>query len=349
METRREQPSFFGIGSGSFVINEGSPTRNISFNDGRFTIKIDTEEQQKMKKQETKKVIEYKPGMSIKAYIEKLLKSESDKDRIKWLRTFNNCVLPKPVKEAVDESIIVVLQRKKFEEWGLYEHFEKGLTNSILIYGPPGTGKTMISESIAAVLGKNLMKITTANVQSNVPGETERNITDSFKKAKQQNCVIMFDECDGLLANRNDVGTILAAEINCLLTEIERFDGEVILTTSRLHSLDEALQRRIIAKVKLDLPDKESRELIWQKLIPDKMPVENLDFKKLSQFKLSGGEIKNCVFLSARKAIVNNETKVNMSTFLKVIEQVKDAKIDYEDSKPRFVSNSVMQGLERGC
>ena len=132
----------------------------------------------------------------------------------------------------IDEALTVVLNSDKFEEWGINEHFEKGLTNSILLYGPPGTGKTMVSESIASVLGLNLMKMGTGDIQSNIPGKTEQNITDCFKQAKDEKAVLLLDECDSLLYDRNAVGAILSAEINHLLGEIENFDGIVVLTTN---------------------------------------------------------------------------------------------------------------------
>ena len=100
--------------------------------------------------------IKYKIGQKIEDYINEILKVEKDESRIKWLKIYNRCVLPYEVKCQIEEAITVVLSKDKFEEWGINKHFEKGITNSILIYGPPGTGKTMISETIASVLGKIL-------------------------------------------------------------------------------------------------------------------------------------------------------------------------------------------------
>ncbi len=292
----------------------------------------------KEQKRHVGKVLEYKPGSGIRAFVRELLKTDIDKERIRWLKTFENCILPKHVQEAVDEAITVVLMRDKLVEWGLTEHFEKGLTNSILIYGPPGTGKTMISESIAAVLGKNLMKITTSSIQSNVPGETERNIEKSFKKAKNENAVVLFDECDSILSNRDDVGTIMAAEINCFLTEIERFDGECILTTNRLHTLDPALQRRIIAKVKLDTPNQQARKQIWGKLIPKKLPLDKeVNFNDLAKDVLTGGEIKNSILIAARKAIAKNKDNVTHKNFEDAIDSILDAKEDYAKTRLKAV------------
>ena len=291
------------------------------------------------------KLIEYKPGSSIKDYIKKILKVEKDKTRLKWLKTFDNCVLPDDVKNMIDEALTVVLSSKIFDEWGINDHFEKGLTNSILLYGPPGTGKTMVSESIASILGKNLMKVTNADIQSNVPGRTEKNITESFEKAKKEDAVILLDECDSLLYDRNAVGAILSAEINHLLGEIENFDGTVVLTTNRLHKLDEALQRRIVAKIELPLPNKKAREQIWEKLIPPKMPTDKLNYKKLAIAELSGGDIKNAILLSARKAIARNKKKVTMEMFQEAIDGLVKNKEIYKSVKPqKFKSSTASYG-----
>ena len=44
----------------------------------------------------------------------------------------------------------------------------------------------MISESISAVLGMNMMRITNADIQSNIPGKTEKNITGIFEQANKE-------------------------------------------------------------------------------------------------------------------------------------------------------------------
>jgi len=293
-----------------------------------------------------KEKIEYKPGTSVAAYVKHLLsKAGLSHDRKKWLRTFDNCVLPKSVRCAVDEAISSVLRVDLLEKWGLNEHFEKGLTNSILIYGPPGTGKTMVSESIAGVLNQNLMRISSGTIQSNIPGQTERNITESFQKALQNKAVILFDECDSLLSNRNNVGTILAAEINTLLTEIERFEGVVILTTNRLHQLDPALQRRIVARVKLDTPNFSARKMIWQKLMPKKMPTGNLDYDKLAVHEVTGGQIKNAIVGAARKAIATGKNKVLHKYFDDAVLREVTAQEEFEDCQPKYVDNSTIDRL----
>lgn len=323
-ENRDGRPLIQGKAGHCITLACGSQRNDID----RYIVPI------KIKK--TKANIDYQPGTPISAYVDAIIQKETDKVRLKWLKTFQNCVLPPHVKETIEEALTVILCQHKFEEWGINEHFEKGLTNSILLFGPPGVGKSMISESLAAVLGKNLMKIDSGTLQSNVPGQTERNIKKAFEDAKKNDCVLMFDECDSVLSNRDMVGVILAAEINTLLTEIENFDGVCVLTTNRLHNLDPALARRIVAKVRLDLPDKETRAQIWKKLMPPEMPLcESVDFNLLALHALSGGEIKNAIILAARKAIAKNLDKVTQKHFDDALALVVSGKTEFENSEAR--------------
>jgi SpoVK/Ycf46/Vps4 family AAA+-type ATPase len=304
----------------------------------------------KPKKEEKKDVPvlnAFRPGMKILDYIRDQSEKEPDKTRAKWLKTFLNCVLPERVRDVIEEALTVVLLKERFDEWGINENFEKGLTNSILIYGPPGTGKTMITESIAAVLGMNLLKVTSAQIQSQIPGQAERNISEAFSQAKKENAVVMLDECDSLLFSRNGVGAILAAEINHLLGELENHDGVVVLTTNRLGCLDEALQRRIIAKVELCLPGFEERLQIWKNLMPKKMPVENLRIEKLAEHELSGGEIKNCILLAARRAISKNLKSVDMECMAHGIASVAASKADFEKMQTKPFGTVSYQGLDK--
>lgn len=309
---------------------------------GAKPIRADETAAEKKEREEHEKQLEkkrkemtYQPGQDIMEFVTKCVKATDDQMRKKWLNTFANCVLPPEVKEVIQEALTVVLRADVFESWGLSEQFEKGLTNSILLYGPPGTGKTMIAESFAAVLDKNLLKVTSADIDSQIPGQDCRNIQEQFQKAKDNNAVIMFDECDSLLYNREAVGMIIGKSINELLTQIERFDGVVILTTNRLGRLDDALQRRIVAKIELPLPKRPERLQIWKNLIPKKLPVGKMDWQWLADQELSGGEIKNSILLAARKAIAANADKVLMKHFKGAVEFVLKSKEDFADAKPK--------------
>lgn len=317
--------------------NAQSPLAYDTFGQAIQPVPFNPEEAPLAKAQRRSRGGKYAPGVPIDDFIDDLILivenqgvSKDNKERIKWLKTFRRCVLPPIVKMAIEEALTVVLSEKKFKDWGIEGHFEKGLTNSILLYGPPGTGKTMIAESFAAVLGMNLIKVTNADLQSQVPGQVERNITDNFKKATKENAVLMFDECDSMLYNRDSVGAILASHTNHLLGAIENHKGVVIMTTNRLGHLDAALQRRIIAKVEIPIPTEAARVDIWKNLMPPKMPLEKeVSFEMLAKVEISGGDIKNAILIAARKAIAANANIVTEQNLVDALESVLSAKKDF--------------------
>jgi len=213
---------------------------------------------------------------------------------------------------------------KIFEEWGLGETIEYGKGMTMLFHGAPGTGKTHGGICIAKCLGKELLVITPSQIQSSEPGGANRAIEAAFAEATTNDKVLFFDECDGLICKRENVGMIIGSEINTLLTSIEKFEGVCILCTNMIGNLDEALERRLSLIQEFPKPDRPTREIIWGKMIPSKMPVEDgVTAAWLSKSKLTGGQIKNVLLSAARRAVSDNSGCVTKEHFEKAIDKIK--------------------------
>jgi SpoVK/Ycf46/Vps4 family AAA+-type ATPase len=194
-----------------------------------------------------------------------------------------------------------------------------------------------MAQAIADQLKMKLSVVGTGDIETSEPGGAERNIKELFKTNRGGKNIICFDECDSLLSSREEVGVIMAAQINALLTEIEQYDGVVILTTNRLGKLDPALERRITAKIEFEFPDEEARLSIWKRMIPSKAPLaKDVNFKRLAEFPLSGGNIKNAVLNAARKAAYEGMSEITMECFVhssqKEIESTQAFVSAYEQS-----------------
>jgi len=240
-------------------------------------------------------------------------------------------------QEKKDQILEAISQKENtemiFETWGFKEVFEKGTAISLLFYGIPGTGKTLMAQAIAEKLDMKFELIGAAEIQSSEPGGAERKIKEIFKKAGKDT-VVLLDECDSLLMDRNQVGHIMSSQINTLLSEIERFEGVVIFTTNRLGRLDAALERRISGKIEFEFPDEEAREQIWKRMIPKKAPLDkDVSFKKLAKYPLTGGSIKNCVLNSARRAAYKGLSKINHASFVTAVETEIRSITEFADSK----------------
>jgi SpoVK/Ycf46/Vps4 family AAA+-type ATPase len=116
-------------------------------------------------------------------------------------------------------------------------------------YGPPGTGKTRAALGIALRLSKPLYQVDYSAVISKYLGDTAKHIKAAFAAARDHDAVLFFDEADSLLSKRVSTGESCSTSINqnrnCLMQELDRFDGVVIVTTNLFENYDPALLRRI--------------------------------------------------------------------------------------------------------
>lgn len=239
---------------------------------------------------------------------------------------------PLVIDPEVKIEIVALLQQHKhakkiFDEWGLADVIEYGRGMTLMFWGPPGTGKTFGARCVAKALGKELLIIGAAEIQSSEPGGANRNIQQAFATAAEENKVLFIDECDSLIGNRAHLGMILSSEINTLLTEIEKSEGVVILATNRISDMDPALERRLSLIIEFPAPNFDQRVAIWKGLIPEKMPLHSdVDINELSEHDLTGGLIKNVVLQAARLAVSEDCLKVEKKHFKKAIERTVSSK-----------------------
>jgi ATP-dependent 26S proteasome regulatory subunit len=142
------------------------------------------------------------------------------------------------------------------------------------------------------------------------------------------------------------MGMIIAGEINTLLTEIEKFDGIIILSTNRIDTLDEALERRISLIIEFPEPNFDKRVELWKVLVPSKMPLsKDVVFDKLAEYKMTGGQIKNAILNAARFAAAKEQEKVTLENFTVAIDRINKSK-SLMGKKSRF--NQVDHSKGRG-
>jgi len=213
---------------------------------------------------------------------------------------------------------------KLMNKWGLRTTFPYGTGVTLLFYGPPGTGKTATAEAIAHELDMPLLVADYAKIQNCWVGQTEKNISSTFQKARKHRAVLFWDEADAMFFDRDSASRAWEVrDVNVLLQEIERFEGVCILATNRKATLDKALERRITAKIEFPRPDRLLRESIWKRLLPSGMPLaKDVDITELARKDLSGGEIKNVILNAARAACGRSrKVVVTMDDFRRALDQ----------------------------
>ena len=226
-------------------------------------------------------------------------------------RTFRDVVLPPATLDAIRHALAIIRKQDLiFREWGLAERHASGLGLAFHFAGPPGTGKTIAAEAIAAALGKKLLVVRYAEVESRWAGQTAKHVASLFRAAVDEDAVLFFDEADAIAARRfasvsGGYEREANAIVNVLLQEVERFPGVVIFATNLAANIDPAFERRIRTHVRFEMPGPEERERIWRvQLHPSRTPLaSDVDFKALAErYPRSGGDIKNAVLKAAQMA-----------------------------------------------
>jgi SpoVK/Ycf46/Vps4 family AAA+-type ATPase len=250
-------------------------------------------------------------------------------------RTFSDVILPPATRRALEEALAQVRNHSLiFNRWGLGERHTSGLGLAFNFAGPPGTGKTICAEAIAHSLGRKLLVVDYAEVESMWMGETPKNIVAAFRAATEHGAVLFFDEADAI-AGRRSSGSRLPQDreanitVNVLLRELESFNGVVIFATNLAANFDPAFERRIRSHVRFEMPGLEERERIWSVQVhPSKTPLaRDVDFRALAEnFDVSGGDIKNAVLKAAAAAASQNGHRIHQEHFERAMADVLAAK-----------------------
>ena len=224
--------------------------------------------------------------------------------RVEPTSRWEDLILPEHQKVILGQVASHVRNRLKVcDEWGFARKSARGMGLSTLFAGESGTGKTMAAEVLANELHLDLYRIDLSSVVSKYIGETEKNLRKVFDAAEDSGAILLFDEADALFGKRSEVKDShdrhANIEVSYLLQRMETYTGLAILTTNLKTSLDTAFQRRLRFVVQFTFPDTEQREAIWRSVFPDTTPTHSLDYRKLAQLQVAGGNIRNIALNAA--------------------------------------------------
>jgi hypothetical protein len=241
--------------------------------------------------------------------------------RIDVKSNWDQLVLPREQKTLLQQITNQVAQRNRvYEDWGFRDRMNRGLGINALFTGASGTGKTMAAEVMANSLGLDLYRIDLSTVVSKYIGETEKNLSKLFDGAEDSGAILFFDEADALFGKRSEVkdshDRYANIEINYLLQRLESYKGLAILATNMKSALDKAFVRRLRFIVDFPFPDPAQRQEIWEKVFPVHAPLdESLDYQRLAELGLTGGNIHN-VAMNAAFLAAQEKSKITMPLIL---------------------------------
>ena len=147
----------------------------------------------------------------------------------------------------------------------------KQLTNlgklnfSLCLYGVSGTGKSAFAQYLGEQMGIPVIKKRCSDLLSKWVGEAEQNIAASFEEAKQRGALLIFDEADSFLQDRNGAyRSWEVTRVNEMLTQMEKATHPFVCTTNLMDKIDKAALRRFTFKVKYDYMTEEQRKLCFE-------------------------------------------------------------------------------------
>jgi SpoVK/Ycf46/Vps4 family AAA+-type ATPase len=225
-------------------------------------------------------------------------------------------------REKIDLSDIFMSQENRLSlhqlinEYKYVEDLQKyGLpvNNKILLHGSSGCGKTTTAKAIANNLGKTVNILNLSNVIQSRIGETSQNLKMVFDKVARENAVLFLDEFDQIGKMRSsddrDVGEMRRL-VNTLIQLIDYLPEKTLLiaATNHLEILDKALIRRFQLVVKYEMPDTESLDIFYDKILST-MPTHLLQIKR--KYDISFAEAKDYAYTIVKSLLIEElETKL---------------------------------------
>jgi transitional endoplasmic reticulum ATPase len=185
----------------------------------------------------------------------------------------------------------------------------------LLLSGPPGCGKTLLAKAIANESQVNFISVKGPALLSKYVGESERQVRDVFRKARQAApCIIFFDELDALMPVRGGavsdtpVTDRVLSQFLAELDGIEELKGVLVLgATNRLDRLDPAVLRpgRFDEVVEIPPPEEPERREIFEVHLRGKPVARTVRISELAARSegFSGAQIASVCNLAALRAV----------------------------------------------
>lgn len=268
---------------------------------------------------------------------------DSSKENITLRTTFelvdpkyqlSDLVLPQATMADIKKALsLQKFQNEIFETWGLKETHKYDNKLIINFYGESGTGKTMSAHALAYQLGKRLLIVNYADIESKYVGETPKNIKAAFDFAKKNDAILFFDEADAILSRRvtnmtNATDTSVNQTRSVLLNILNDYNDVVLFSTNFISNYDPAFMRRILIHIKFSLPNKVLREALFRRYIPKRLP-HNISLQKISEISegLTGSDISNSILLAAFSVKADQRNFVEHEDLVKEIIAIKQSKL----------------------
>jgi transitional endoplasmic reticulum ATPase len=231
-----------------------------------------------------------------------------------------------------------------------------------LLFGPPGTGKTLLAKAVAREAEANFIATKSSSLLSKWYGESERQVTRLFQRARQvAPTVIFIDEIDSLAPARGGgIGEPAVTErvVNTLLAEMDglvELRGVVVIGASnRPTLLDPALLRpgRFDDLLYVPVPERDGRVHILR-IHTRSMPLaDDVDLDEIAARTegYTGADLEDVVRRAGLHALRDqiDVERVSMHYFEEALKETRASVTEEMDREYRDMVRTLKQESVRG-
>jgi len=234
---------------------------------------------------------------------------------------FDALMLAEKTKAQLDRIM------REFKDADILATYNLDYKKKILLCGQPGTGKTFSVQVISSVLHISVIYIRFDAIISSYLGETAGNLRKVFDFIENGTWIVLFDEFDIIGKNRDDQhehGEIKRV-VNNFLQMLDNFKGDSLLfaATNHQNMLDSAIWRRFDAVIAYDLPDKTTRQQLFEYYLRPFKRDKNLSLDKAAKESngLSPADIKMIATEAMKSAIIDNRNALSSEDLDTAIKQ----------------------------
>ncbi|KAI1767709.1 AAA-domain-containing protein [Hypoxylon sp. FL1150] len=216
-------------------------------------------------------------------YENKLLDSIVSSDAID--QSWDDMVVDDETKDAVKQLVNLASSDPEFQ----YGILSKSRIRGALLYGPPGTGKTQLARVLAHEYKAVMIHVSSADIESKWIGETEKQIKGLFNLASLvAPSIIFIDEADALFRRRRaDDHSWSRSRLNEFLNQQDGLTAAkmppfLLLATNHPNGLDDAVMRRVPARIYIGLPGSLARESIFGIFLRGETTDQGLNIQHLA-------------------------------------------------------------------
>ena len=220
--------------------------------------------------------------------------TENTEQQVEQLLTKTLKAMGQPVKQISTSELVIPYRLDVLNPDHDIQELVEGLSRHpagrICLYGPPGTGKTAFGKFAAKAVDRPLLIKRASDLLDPYVGMSERSIAKMFREAEEDNAVLLLDEADSFLNERQSAQHSWEVTlVNELLSQMENFEGLFICSTNLVERLDSASLRRFDLKIRFDYLTREQRCVLFT----DVIKVKGAEIEEIELYRDQLNQISN--------------------------------------------------------